>query len=447
MTGFTALELARIQFGFTISFHIIFPALSIGLASYLTVLELCWMRTRREVYRDLYHFWLKIFAVNFGIGVVSGIVLAYQFGTNWSFFSQYAGGITGPLLTYEVLTAFFLEAGFLGVMLFGWNRVGPGLHCFASAMVAIGTLISTTWILASNSFMQTPQGYRVEHGVLVPDSWFEIIFNPSFPFRLMHMSVGAFLATAMVVAACGAWHLLRKNDTPAVRTMFSMAMWMLLVTAPLQAFLGDAHGINTLEHQPAKIAAIEGHWENHGNDALPLVVFALPDMDGETNRYQVAIPRVGSWILTHTWGGQIRGLKDFPKDDRPNAAIIFFTFRVMVGLGMAMIALAVLGLWLRHRRALYGAQWFLRLTTVMGPAGLIAILAGWYTTEIGRQPWIVYGLLRTRDAVTPHAAATVALSLGLFILVYVFVFGVAITYIFRLLSAAPDQLNPHGSTL
>ena len=447
MTGFTALELARIQFGFTISFHIIFPALSIGLASYLTVLELCWLRTRREVYRDLYHFWLKIFAVNFGIGVVSGIVLAYQFGTNWSFFSQYAGGITGPLLTYEVLTAFFLEAGFLGVMLFGWNRVGPGLHCFASAMVAIGTLISTTWILASNSFMQTPQGYRVEHGVLVPDSWLEIIFNPSFPFRLMHMSVGAFLATAMVVAACGAWHLLRKNDTPAVRTMFSMAMWMLLVTAPLQAFLGDAHGINTLEHQPAKIAAIEGHWENHGDDALPLVVFAIPDMDGETNRYQVAIPRVGSWILTHTWGGQIRGLKDFPKDDRPNAAIIFFTFRVMVGLGMAMIALAVLGLWLRHRQALYGAQWFLRLTTVMGPAGLIAILAGWYTTEIGRQPWIVYGLLRTRDAVTPHAAGTVALSLGLFILVYAFVFGVAITYIFRLLSAAPDQLNPHGSTL
>ena len=447
MTGFTALELARIQFGFTISFHIIFPALSIGLASYLTVLELCWLRTRREVYRDLYHFWLKIFAVNFGIGVVSGIVLAYQFGTNWSFFSQYAGGITGPLLTYEVLTAFFLEAGFLGVMLFGWNRVGPGLHCFASAMVAIGTLISTTWILASNSFMQTPQGYRVEHGVLVPDSWFDIIFNPSFPFRLMHMSVGAFLATAMVVAACGAWHLLRKNDTPAVRTMFSMAMWMLLVTAPLQAFLGDAHGINTLEHQPAKIAAIEGHWENHGDDALPLVVFAIPDMDGETNRYQVAIPRVGSWILTHTWGGQIAGLKDFPKEDRPNSTIIFFTFRVMVGLGMAMIALAVLGLWLRHRQALYGARWFLRLTTVMGPAGLIAILAGWYTTEIGRQPWIVYGLLRTKDAVTPHAAGTVALSLGLFILVYAFVFGVAITYIFRLLSAAPDQLNPHGSTL
>jgi cytochrome d ubiquinol oxidase subunit I len=474
MSGITALDLARIQFGFTISFHIIFPALSIGLASYLTVLELCWLRTRRERYRDLYHFWLKIFSVNFGIGVVSGIVLAYQFGTNWSFFSNYAGGITGPLLTYEVLTAFFLEAGFLGVMLFGWNRVGPGLHCFATAMVAVGTLISTTWILASNSFMQTPQGYRVEHGVLVPDSWFDIIFNPSFPFRLMHMSVGAFLATAMVVAACAAWHLLRKNDTPAVRTMLSMAMWMLLVAAPLQAFLGDAHGLNTLQHQPAKIAAIEGHWQNNGNDALPLIVFAVPDMDTESNRLQFAIPRVGSWILTHTWGGQIRGLKDFPKEDRPNSTIIFFTFRVMVGLGVAMIALALWGLWQRHRHAMYSSRWFLRITTIMGPAGLVAILAGWYTTEIGRQPWVVYGLLRTRDAVSAHAVGTVALSLALFIVVYAVVFGVAIGYIFRLmrsgpvrvpelepsdggpgqvrtpsrpLSAAPDHIPTNGSTL
>ncbi|MRW82680.1 cytochrome ubiquinol oxidase subunit I [Pseudoduganella sp. FT26W] len=445
MPGFTALELARIQFGFTVSFHIIFPALSIGLASYLTVLELCWLRTRREVYRDLYHFWLKIFAVNFGIGVVSGIVLAYQFGTNWGFFSQFAGGITGPLLTYEVLTAFFLEAGFLGVMLFGWNRVGPGLHCFASAMVAIGTLISTTWILASNSFMQTPQGYRIEHGVLAPDSWLAIIFNPSFPYRLLHMSVGAFLATAMVVAACAAWHLLRKNDTPAVRTMFSMAMWMLLVTAPIQAAIGDAHGINTLEHQPAKIAALEGHWENQGDEPLPLVVFALPDMDSESNHFQIEIPRVGSWILTHTWGGQIKGLKEFPKEDRPNAAIIFFTFRVMVGLGLAMIALGLCGLWLRKRHAMYSSRWFLRLTTLLGPAGLVAILAGWYTTEIGRQPWVVYGLLRTRDAVSTHAAGTLALSLVLFVAVYAFVFGVAITYIFRLMRGGPARFVTEGS--
>ena len=442
MLGFTALELARIQFGFTISFHIIFPALSIGLAAYLTVLELCWLRTRREVYRDLYHFWLKIFAVNFGIGVVSGIVLAYQFGTNWSFFSDYAGGITGPLLTYEVLTAFFLEAGFLGVMLFGWNRVGPGLHCFATAMVAIGTLISTVWILASNSFMQTPQGYKIVNGVLVPDSWFEVIFNPSFPYRLMHMSVGAFLATAMVVAACAAWHLLRKNDTPAVRKMFSMSMWMVMVAAPVQAVLGDAHGINTLKYQPAKIAAIEGHWQNQSGEGLPLIVFAIPDMDREGNRFEFAIPRIGSWILTHTWDGQINGLKDFPKEDRPNSTIVFFTFRVMVGLGFAMIGLALWGLWNRRRHALYSSQWFLRVTTAMGPAGLVAILAGWYTTEIGRQPWVVYGLLRTKDAVSVHAAGAVALSLGLFILVYALVFGVAVVYLFRLMRSGPTRFGP-----
>jgi cytochrome d ubiquinol oxidase subunit I len=314
-------------------------------------------------------------------------------------------------------------------------------------MVAIGTLISTTWILASNSFMQTPQGYAIENGVLVPANWLEVIFNPSFPFRLLHMSVGAFLATAMVVAAVGAWHLLRKNDIPAVRTMFSMAMWMLLVTAPLQALLGDAHGINTLEHQPAKIAGVEGHWQNQGDEPLPLIVFAIPDMENETNHFQIAIPRMGSWILTHTWGGQIKGLKDFPKEDRPDATIIFFTFRAMVGLGMAMIGLALWAAWQRHRHAMYSSPWLLRVTTVMGPAGLIAILAGWYTTEIGRQPWVVYGLLRTKDAVSTHAVGTLALSLGLFIVVYAFVFGVAITYIFRLMRSGPARYDAaHAAT-
>lgn len=448
MPGFTALELARIQFGFTISFHIIFPALSIGLAAYLAVLEACWLRTGRTVYRDLYHFWLQIFAVNFGIGVVSGIVMAYQFGTNWSFFSEFAGGITGPLLTYEVLTAFFLEAGFLGVMLFGWNRVGPGLHFMATVMVSIGTLISTTWILASNSFMQTPQGYRIEHGVLVPIDWVAVIFNPSFPYRLMHMTVAAFLATAMLVAAVAGWHLLRRNDTPAVRTMLSMAMWMILVAAPVQAVIGDAHGLNTLEHQPAKIAAIEGHWENRGTDALPLVLFAIPDMAAERNDFAIELPRIGSLILTHTWDGQIKGLKDFPRADRPNARILFFTFRVMVGLGTAMIALALWGLWLRRGGALFARRGFLRAVLVMGPSGLIAILAGWYTTEIGRQPWVVYGLMRTSDAVSAHGAGSVALTLALFVVVYAFVFGIAIAYLFRLMRVGPVAFDgahaPHG---
>lgn len=441
MFGFTALELSRIQFGFTISFHIIFPAITIGLASYLTVLEICWLRTQRDVYRDLYHFWLKIFSVNFGMGVVSGLVMAYQFGTNWSFFSEFAGGITGPLLTYEVLTAFFLEAGFLGVMLFGWNRVGPGLHLFSSAMVALGTLISTTWILASNSWMQTPQGYSIVQGVVVPTDWIEVIFNPSFPFRLMHMSVAAFLATALFVAASAAWHLLRNNDTPAIRKMLSMAMWMIVIVAPIQAVIGDFHGINTLEHQPAKIAALEGHWENHGDDPLPLILFGVPDMEQETTRFALEVPRVGSWILTHTWGGQIKGLKEFPKEDRPNATIIFWTFRVMVGLGFAMIGLGLWGLWVRRRNTLFESKMFLRAVLCMGPAGLIALLAGWLTTEIGRQPWVVYGLMRTKDAVSPHAAGPLALTLGLFIVTYFFVFGVGIAYMLRLARKGPQKFD------
>ena len=259
MTDITALDLARTQFGFTIAFHIIFPAITIGLASYLFVLEASWMRTRQQVFLDLYHFWIRVFAVNFGMGVVSGLVMSYQVGTNWSVLSDFAGSVLGPLFTYEVLTAFFLEAGFLGVMLFGRNKVGPGLHLFATAMVALGTLISMTWILSANSWMHTPQGYAIQDGRIVPADWLKVIFNPSFPYRLVHMAIAAFLSTALLVSASAAWHLLRGNDSPPIRKMFSMGMWMLLIVAPIQAFVGDLHGLNTLEHQPAKIAAIEGH--------------------------------------------------------------------------------------------------------------------------------------------------------------------------------------------
>ncbi|MBS0554487.1 MAG: cytochrome ubiquinol oxidase subunit I, partial [Proteobacteria bacterium] len=293
MFGLTALELARTQFAFTVAFHILFPAITIGLAAYLVVLEGLWLRTKQTLYRDLYHFWSKVFALNFGMGVVSGLVMSYQFGTNWSFFSDFAGGITGPLLAYEVLTAFFLEAGFLGVMLFGWNRVGPGLHFFSTLMVSIGTLISTTWILASNSWMQTPAGFEIVDGRAVPMDWLAVIFNPSFPYRLLHMSVAAFLATALFVAASAAWHLLRGRDNPAIRKMLSMAMWMLVVVAPIQAVIGDFHGLNTLKHQPAKIAAMEGHWENHPGEGVPLIVFALPDQQREENRFAIEIPRLG----------------------------------------------------------------------------------------------------------------------------------------------------------
>jgi len=437
MSSVDALLLARIQFGFTIAFHIVFPALSIGLASYLAVLEALWLKTRRQVYLDLYHFWIKVFAVAFGMGVVSGLVMAYQFGTNWSGFSRFAGGVTGPLLAYEVLTAFFLEAGFLGVMLFGMRRVGPGLHFMSTLMVAVGTLISATWIIASNSWMQTPQGHEIIDGRVVPVDWLAVIFNPSFPYRVTHMVVAAFLSTALVVGASAAWHLLRGRGNQPVRTMLAMAMGMVLVTAPLQAFIGDMHGLNTLEHQPAKLAAIEGHWENKPGEAVPLVLFGLPDMDAETTRFAIEIPRLGSLLLTHTWDGQFPGLKEFPREDRPNSTIVFWTFRLMVGLGVLMILLGVVAAWLKLRGRLYDSKPFLRFALAMGPAGLVAILAGWCTTEIGRQPWIVYGVMRTADAVSRHSLEQVGFTLALFVVVYLFVFGAGTMYLLRIIGKGP----------
>src|SRR5215469_4540752 len=403
MFGLSALELARIQFAWTISVHIIFPAITIGLASYLAVLEGLWLWRKEVVYRDLYHFWSKIFAVNFGMGVVSGLVMAYQFGTNWSYFSNFAGSITGPLLAYEVLTAFFLEAGFLGVMLFGWKKIGPGLHFFATVMVAVGTLISATWILASNSWLQTPQGFEIVNGRVVPAHWLQVIFNPSFPYRLAHMTVAAYLATALFVGASGAWHLLRGSATPATNRMLSMAMWMILIVSPIQMAIGDQHGLNTLKYQPAKIAAIEGHWDDTPGESVPLNLIGLPDMSAEKTRYAVEVPYLGSLILTHDLHGRIPGLKQFPAADRPNSTIVFWTFRVMVGLGMLMLLLGIWSALLRRRGRLFKSQAFLRFATLMGPAGLIALVAGWITTEVGRQPWVVYGVMRTENAVSNHS--------------------------------------------
>jgi cytochrome d ubiquinol oxidase subunit I len=448
MFGLEALDLARIQFAFTVSFHILFPAITIGLASFLAVLEGLWLKTHDNTYRDLYHFWSKIFAVNFGMGVVSGLVMAYEFGTNWSRFSDFAGAITGPLLTYEVLTAFFLEAGFLGVMLFGWNRVGRGLHFFATVMVAVGTLISTFWILASNSWMQTPQGYEIVDGRVIPVDWLAVIFNPSFPYRLTHMAIAAFVATAFFVGASAAWHLLRGRDNPAIRRMLSMAMWMALVVAPIQAMVGDAHGLNTLEHQPAKIAAIEGHWENVGDEPTPLILFGIPDMKEERTKYAIEIPYLGSLILTHSLDKQIPALKSFPPEDRPNSTIIFWSFRVMAGLGMLMIAVGLWSAWLRLRGGLYSNRWFLRLVMVMGPSGLIAMLAGWFTTEIGRQPWVVYGLMRTANASSNHSVGQMTLTLVLFVVVYFALFGTGFGYMMRLVRKGPKTHEgddtPHG---
>ena len=437
MFGLDALELGRLQFAFTISFHIIFPAISIGLASYLAVLEGLWLKTKREVYYDLYRFWLQIFAVTFGMGVVSGVVMSYQFGTNWAGLSTAAGSIMGPLLTYEVLTAFFLEAGFLGIMLFGMNKVGRGLHFFATLMVAIGTLISTFWILSSNSWMQTPQGHSLVDGVFYPESWWDIVFNPSFPYRLAHMAVAAFLSTAFVVGATAAWHLLRGKRDEATRMMFSMALWMALLVAPVQAFIGDLHGLNTLKYQPAKIAAIEGHWENVGDEPTPLILFGWPDMEREETRFKVEIPALGSLILTHSLDKQVPALKDFPPEDRANSTIVFWTFRIMVAMGLMMIFVGLWGTWLRRGERLYTCRPFLHLAVWMGPSGIIAILAGWYTTEIGRQPWIIHGLMRTADASSGHSATQLGITLVLFVVVYFVLFGAGIGYMLRLVRKGP----------
>ncbi|AXH61797.1 cytochrome ubiquinol oxidase subunit I [Providencia huaxiensis] len=444
MFGLTALELARIQFAFTVSFHIIFPAITIGLASYLAVLQGLWLKTRDEDYIKLFHFWSKVFAVNFGMGVVSGLVMAYQFGTNWSFFSDFAGGITGPLLTYEVLTAFFLEAGFLGVMLFGMNRVGEKLHFFATCMVALGTIISTFWILASNSFMQTPQGFEIIDGRIVPVDWFAVIFNPSFPYRLLHMTTAAFLAAAFFIGASAAWHLLKGNKSSAMKKMFSMSLWLILILAPVQALIGDAHGLNTLKHQPVKVAAMEGHWENKPGEATPLILFGIPNQEKEKTEFAIEIPYLASLILTHSIDKQVPALKEYAPEDRPNVFMVFWSFRVMVGLGLLMIAAGVWGLWLRYRKNLYESKTFLRFMFVMAPSGLIAILAGWFTTEIGRQPWVVYGLQRTSDAVSAHGEMHMSISLIAFFVVYGGVFGIGYMYMMKLIRKGIAEDAAHG---
>ncbi|HEX8667744.1 MAG TPA: cytochrome ubiquinol oxidase subunit I [Allosphingosinicella sp.] len=439
----TALILARLQFAFTVSFHFIFPSFSIGLASYLAVLEGLWLKTGKEVYLTLFRYWLKIFAIVFAMGVVSGIVMSYQFGTNWSVFSDKAGPIVGPLMAYEVLTAFFLEAGFLGVMLFGLERVGKKLHFLATCMVAVGTAISAFWILSVNSWMQTPTGWAMNgQGQFVPaGSWLDIIFNPSFPYRLVHTVIAAYLTTALAVGGVGAWHLLRGRDNPAVRKSFSMAMWMAALVAPVQIFVGDLHGLNTLEHQPAKVMAMEGHFDSYP-DGAPLILIGMPDREAEKTHVLLEIPKLSSLILKHHPDAPLEGLKSVPKDERPPAEIVFWTFRAMVGLGLLMFGLGLWSLLARARRRLYDWTWLHRFALVMGPSGFVAVICGWVTTEVGRQPWVIYGLLRTREAVSPIAAAGVTGSLIAFVLVYFTVFAAGTVYILRLMAHPPHAGEP-----
>ena len=431
---YDALLLSRLQFAFTVAFHILFPAFTIGLAAFLAVLEGLWLATKREAFKTLYLFWVKVFAISFGMGVVSGIVLSYQFGTNWSEFIRLTGGVIGPLLAYEVLTAFFLEASFLGVMLFGWKKVGPRLHFLATLLVAIGTSISAFWILSANSWMQTPAGYEVlADGRIVASSFMEAIFNPSFPSRLVHMLMAAFLTTALVVGGASAWQLLRNRDQRESRIALTMAIGLVAVVAPLQLLAGHESGLVAKEHQPQKLAAMEGYWETRANH--PLVLFAIPDRATQSNHFQLAVP--GAGIIVAPAGEVVTGLDAVPREDQPPVFLVFWAFRVMVGLGLLMIGLGLWGAWLVWRRRLTENRLFLRFAVLMGPAGFVAVIAGWVVTEVGRQPWVVQGLVRTADAVSPVTAGSVATSLLIYITVYAIVFVAGAIYILRLLREGP----------
>lgn len=432
--------LARIQFAFTISFHIVFPAFTIGLASWLAVLEWRWLKTGYQIYQELYKMWIKIFAVCFGMGVVSGVVMSYQFGTNWSVFSDRVGNVIGPLLGYEVLTAFFLEASFLGIMLFGWGRVSKKMHFTSTCIVAIGTFISAFWIISANSWMQTPQGFEVgSDGLLYPTSWLEIIFNPSFPYRLVHMLLAAYLTTAFTVGGISAYYLWRNIHVKHAKIMFAMAMLMAVFIAPIQLFAGDAHGLNTLEHQPAKIAAMEGVWETERGAGLRL--FAIPDQKGETNHYEIIIPKLASIILTHSLDGEIKGLKEWNPDERPPVAITFWSFRIMVAIGFAMIFTGIVAVILFFRKKLFETRWFQYWCMAMTPSGFIALLAGWFVTEVGRQPYVAYGIIRTSEGVSPVISEQIAITLLLFIITYIFVFGAGSFYIIKLIRKGPQIAN------
>jgi cytochrome bd ubiquinol oxidase subunit I len=431
-----ALFLSRLQFAWVIAWHILLPAFTVGLACYIAVLEGLYFRTGRDVHFRTSMFWIKIFSVSFAMGVVSGIVMPFQFGTNWSRFSDITANVLAPLFAYEAITAFFLESAFLGVLLFGRKLVPQWAHFIAALMVALGTLLSSFWILAANSWMQTPAGYELIDGRFFPKDWMQIVFNPSFPYRLTHTIVGFFVTTGFVVVAVAAYLIRRGRFVDEGRVMFSMTLWLLSVLVPLQVLIGDLHGLNTLEHQPAKLAAIEAHWETASR--APLVLFAIPDEAKEANRYSIEIPVLGSLILAHDRNAVIRGLKDWPSTDRPPVTVPFFAFRVMVGIGVVMLGIVVVSWWLRYKGRLAETPWFLRACQWTGPLGFVAVLAGWVTTEVGRQPWTVYGLLRTADSVSPSLTSTdVTISLVGYIVAYLVMFPAGFLVMVHLVRKGP----------
>lgn len=428
------LLLSRIQFGFVVSFHAIFPVFTIGLASYIALLEGLFYKTRNPLWERLAIFWTQVFAVVFGMGVVSGIVMSFQFGTNWSNFSYATANFLGPVLSYEVITAFFLEAAFLGVLLFGRNKVPKGVHLFAAVMVATGTFISSYWILAANSWMQTPAGVELRDGIFYVTSWGQALFSDSFIWRFLHMALASFLTGGFVVAGVSAWYLLRKREVAANKKALSMTLWLLLILTPTQAVIGDFHGLNTLKHQPTKVAAMEGNWER--GTGVPLLLFAIPDSENETNHFEIAIPKLASFILTHDWDGELPGLKDVPAAERPPVAIVFWAFRIMVGIGFIMIGFALVGLWLRRGDRFWRSPLFLKGLTFMSVSPFLAVLAGWFVTETGRAPWMVYGLMTQAEGLTPSLTGGMALfTLIGYMAVYAAVFSSGVYYLMRLFQA------------
>jgi cytochrome d ubiquinol oxidase subunit I len=430
-----AVFLSRVQFGFTIAFHILFPTLTIGLGGFLAIVEAMWLRTGADHWERLFRFWVRVFGLAFGLGVVTGVVLSYEIGTNFSRFSAITGNVVGPLMSYEVLTAFFLEAGFIGIMLFGWGRVGPRLHFLATLMVVIGTLISAFWILAANSWMQTPAGHVLRDGLFHVESWWAVVFNPSTGLRVAHMVLASYITAMFVIAGVSALHLLQRREADTAGRALKLAIGLAAVLVPLQVLVGDLSGLLVREHQPMKLAAIEGRWETMRG--VPLTLVGWPDQAAETNRYDIEVPRLGSLILTHEWDGEVKGLKEVPPQDRPNVPLVFWSFRVMVGIGFAMLGMAWLGALLIWRRRIVEVRWYLLLLLPMVPLGFVATLAGWLTAEVGRQPWVVYGLLRTADAVSPVAPGAVGTSLLLFVLVYNLLLFAYLWYLTRLVWFGP----------
>jgi cytochrome bd ubiquinol oxidase subunit I len=438
--------LSRLQFAWTIGYHILWPAYTIGVSGFILLLSLLSLATKAPVWRALVRFWIRLFALGFGMGVVTGVVLSYEIGTNWSGFASATANVIGPFFTYEVLTAFFLEAGFIGVMLFGVNRVGPRFHAFACAMVALGALFSAFWILAANSWMQTPAGYTLDaDGKFQIADWWAAVFTPSLPYRFAHMVTAAYLTGTFVVLGVHGFYLWQRRHLDFARAGFSLALWLALVLTPLQIFIGDQHGLNTLEYQPMKIAAIEARWQTARH--VPLTLFAWPDQANARNEYAIELPALGSLILTHSWDGEVKGLTEVPSNERPYAALPFFAFRIMVGIGLALLAIALLGAWLRRRGRVFETRWFGMLCAFSSPLGFIAVLAGWTVTETGRQPYLVYGLLKTADAAAPVAANAVATSLALFIVVYLVLLAAFFFYATRLVLRGPDDAETAPESL